>query len=101
MQFFEDASELAIGKGEFHSMCCSPNIIRQLKSRTITWTRYVTWIGDNTKTTKYVYNHPHIHVCSEKPERYRCILEGNNKMILRKINCEIVKYIQLALEGNK
>jgi len=60
-------------------MCGSPNITRKMKSRTIPWTRRVTWTGDNRKTTKNMYNHPHTHVWSEKLERYRRILEGNIK----------------------
>jgi hypothetical protein len=42
-QFVEGASELAIDwralyVKKYISMCCSPNIIRKLKSRTIAWT---------------------------------------------------------------
>jgi hypothetical protein len=68
MQFFGGVSELAIGWRTFYVMenftvrVFQTNIIRKLKSRMITWVRYVTWIGDNRKRTKNVYNHPHTHV---------------------------------------
>ena len=92
--------ENILRNGEFHSMRFSTNIIRKLKSRTIAWTRHVTCIGDKRKRTQNVYNHPHTHVWSEKLVGHRCILEDNIKMVLRQIGCEMVNYIQLALNSN-
>ena len=52
------------------------------------------------KGNKNVYNHPHTHVWSEKFERHRCILEGNIKMVLRQIGCEMVNWLWTATYSN-
>jgi hypothetical protein len=45
-------------KGELHNLYSSPNIIRQMKSRRMTWARHVACIGEGKTCTGFWWESP-------------------------------------------
>jgi hypothetical protein len=78
---------------ELNGLYCSPNIVREIKSRTTTWTRHVARMGER----RGVYR-----VLVGKPEGKRPLggprsrWEDNINMDLQEVGCGGMDWIELA-----
>ena len=79
--------------GKLNDLCCSPNIVRVIKSRRMRWVGHVARVGER----RGIYG-----VLVGKPERKRPLgrprrrWEDNIKMDLREVRCGGVDWIELA-----
>jgi hypothetical protein len=83
--------------GELHNLYSSPNNIRQIKSRRMTWEEHVARVGKWEKSAQGFGGKPE----EKRPfERSRRRWEDGMGIDLREIGLEGVKWIHLAHEGS-
>jgi hypothetical protein len=68
--------------GELHNFYPSPDIIRQIKSRVMSWVGHVACMGGGRKMYRFLEGRPEGKI---PPERPRCKREDGIKMDLREI----------------
>jgi hypothetical protein len=79
--------------GELHNLYSSPDIIRQIKSRRMSWAGSVVRVAKGRKVYRVLVGKPE----GKKPlERPRHRWKNGNKMDLREINWAGMEWIQLA-----
>jgi hypothetical protein len=79
--------------GELHNLYSSPDIIRQIKSRSMRWAGHVARMGEGRNVYRVLVGKPD---GKRPPERPRRRWEDGIKMDLREIGCGDVDWIQLA-----
>jgi hypothetical protein len=78
---------------ELHSLYSSPNIVRVIKSRRMTWAGYVARMGEGRGVYRILVGRPE----GKRPlKRARCRWEDNIKLDLREIGIGGANWIQLA-----
>jgi hypothetical protein len=78
---------------ELHSLYCSPNIVRVIKSRRMRWVGHVARMGEGRGVYRFLIGRPE----SKRPlRRPRSRWEDNIKMDLREIGIDGANWIQLA-----
>jgi hypothetical protein len=83
---------------ELHNLYLSPDIIRQIKSRRMRWTEYVSRMGEERKVYKILVGKPEGKRPLGKP---RCRWENGVRMNLREIGLGVVDWIRLALDRDR
>jgi hypothetical protein len=73
---------MKLHNGELHNLYSSPNIIRQIKSRSMRWAGHVACVGEDREVYKALVGKPE----GKKPlGRLRCRWEDVIKVYLREI----------------
>jgi hypothetical protein len=78
---------------ELQSLCCSPNIVRVIKSRRMWWAGHVARMGEGRGVHRVLVGRPEGKRSLERPKSR---WEDNIKMDLREIGIDAVNWIQLA-----
>jgi hypothetical protein len=87
-----------VHNGELHNLYSSPDIIRQMKSRTTRWVRHVARVGEEKKVNNVLVGKPK----GKRPlGRLRYTWEGGIKLDLREISWEGVEWIHLAWDRDQ
>jgi hypothetical protein len=78
---------------ELHSLCCSPNIVRVIKSRRMRWTGHVARMGEGRGVYRVLVGRPE----GKRPlGRLRLRWKDNIKLDLREIGIDGANWIRLA-----
>jgi hypothetical protein len=89
----EDGSWRKLHNNELHSLYSSPNIVRMMKSRRMTWAGHVACMGEGRGVYRVLVGRPE----GKRPlGRPRHGWEDNIKVDLREIGIDGVNWIQLA-----
>jgi hypothetical protein len=89
----EDGSWRKLHNDELHSLYSSPNIVRVIKSRTMSWAGHVARMREERGVCRILVGRPE----GKRPlERPKCRWEDNIKMDLREIGINDANWIQLA-----
>jgi hypothetical protein len=83
---------------ELHNLYSSPNIIRQIKSRQMRWTRHVACMGEDRKVYKVLVGKPEGKIPLGRPRRG---WEDGIRMDLREIGWGGVDCIRLAQDRDR
>jgi hypothetical protein len=89
----EDGSRRKLHNDELHSLYCSPNIVRGIKSRRMRWAGHVARMGEERGVYRVLVGRPEWKRPLGRP-RHRW--EDNIKMDLREIGIDGANWIQLA-----
>ena len=81
-----------LGKEELNDLYSSPNIFRVIKSRRIRWVGHVAHIGERKGVYRVLVGKP----VGKRPLGPRRRWEGNFKMDLREVGCEVREWMELA-----
>jgi hypothetical protein len=88
----EDGSWRKLHNDELHSLYSSPNIVRVIKSRRISWAGYVARVGEGKDVYRVLVGRPEGKRPLGRPRRR---WEDNIKMDLREIGIDGANWIQL------
>jgi hypothetical protein len=94
----EDGSWRKLHNDELHSLYSSPNIVRVIKSRRISWAGHVTHMGEGRGVYRVLSGSPEGKRPLGRPRRK---WEDNIKMDLREIGIDGTNWIQLAQNRNR
>jgi hypothetical protein len=83
----------SLHSGELHILYSSPDIIRQIKSRRMSWTGHVAHMGEGRNVYRVLVGKPEGKGPLERP---RCRWEDGIKMDLREIGLGGVEWVHLA-----
>ena len=73
-------------KEELNDLCCSPNIVRVIKSRRMRWAGHVARVGEGRAAYRVLVGEPE----GKRPlGRPRCRWEDNIKMDLQEVGCGV------------
>jgi hypothetical protein len=89
----EDGSWRKLHNDELHSPNSSKNIVRVIKSRTMTWAGHVARMGEGRGVYRVLVGRPEGKRPLEKPRR---MWEDNIKMDLREVRIDGTNWIRLA-----
>jgi hypothetical protein len=89
----DDRSWRKLHNNELHSLYSSPNIIRVIKSRMMTWAGHVERMGEGRGVYRILVGRPEGRRPLGRPRRR---WEDNIKLDLRKIGIDGANWIQLA-----
>jgi hypothetical protein len=89
----EDGSWRKLHNDELHNLYSSPNIVRVIKSRRMSWTGHVARRGEGRGIYRVLVGRPEGKRPVGRP-RYRC--EDNIKMDLREMGIDGTNWIRLA-----
>jgi hypothetical protein len=89
----EDGSWRKLHNDELHSLYSSPNIVRVIKSRRMTWARHVAGMEEGRGVYRVLVGRPEGKRPLERPRRR---WGDNIKMDLREIGIDGANWIQLA-----
>jgi hypothetical protein len=93
----EDGSCRKLHNDELHNLYSSPNIVRVIKSRRMTWAGHVARMGEGRGVYRVLVGRPEGKRTLGRPRRR---WENNIKLDLKEIGIDGVNWIQLAHIGS-
>jgi hypothetical protein len=89
----EDGSWRKLHNDEIHNLYFSPNIVRVIKSRRMSWAGHVARIGEGRSVYRVLVEKPE---CKRPPRRPKHMWEDNIKLDVRKIRIDRANWIRRA-----